>query len=152
MRAVSVVTLMVSGALIVGACAGGESETERQARMEQAQRDSVAMADSMFDASVFDTLTWESPEARLQRGGVVYRASCEKCHGPEGRGGGEYAVQMELEVPSLAADAMEVEAIRRGTFVGHEGAMPEWGLVGLKYRDIDAAAAYITRVLGGQQQ
>lgn len=143
MRRVSVTVLLVSSLIWLSACNGQESEAERQARVVQAERDSLAMADSLYDSAVFDTLTWESLEARLERGGVVWRSSCQKCHGANGQGGGEVAQQLELEVPPLAVYTNDPAAIRHSIFVGHEGAMPNWGLHDLKYRDIDAVTAYI---------
>jgi mono/diheme cytochrome c family protein len=105
------------------------------------------MADSMYNSAIFDTLTWESREARLERGGVVWRSSCQKCHGVNGQGAGDLAQQLEIEVPPLSVDTTDPAAIRRAIFVGHEGAMPNWGLHGLKYRDIDAVTAYIIQQL-----
>jgi len=139
----SAVTLVVSAVLMLSACGGQETEAEREARLQQAQRDSVIMADSMYDAAIFDTLTWETDEARLERGGVVWRTSCQKCHGAHGEGDGELAQQFDLTVPPFDPDTLDIAAIRHGIFVGHEGAMPNWGLHGLKYRDIDAAAAFM---------
>lgn len=142
MRCRLAVPLAVSGLLILSAC-GGEPEAEIEARRAQAERDSIAMADSMFNPAVFDTVKWENADVRLERGALVWRTSCEKCHGASGQGGGELAQQFELEVPPLALEAEDVAAIRRAIFVGHQGAMPEWGLHGLKYRDIDAVTAHM---------
>ncbi len=147
MRETVVMTLVALGLPFLAACGGGETEAERQARQLQAQADSVMMAESQYDASVFDTLTWETPAARLERGGVVWRASCQKCHGRNGDGSGEMAQQSQLVMPTFLAEnwayAGDVVAIRHRVYVGHEGAMPNWGLHGLKYRDIDAVAGYI---------
>jgi mono/diheme cytochrome c family protein len=132
-------------------CQRGESEAEIQARRLAAEADTVQMAEDMYDASVFDTITWESPQVRLERGAVVYRSSCGKCHGPNGGGNGEAAMQYQIEVPSFLAPewqyAGDVVAIRHATFVGHTGEMPEWGIVGLKYKDLDAVAGYIAETL-----
>lgn len=151
MRCRLAVALVVSGLLVLGAC-GGESEAEIEARRAQAERDSIAMADSMFNPAVFDTVKWENADARLERGALVWRTSCEKCHGAGGQGGGELAQQFELEVPPLALDTTDVAGIRRAIFVGHEGAMPEWGLHGLKYRDIDAVTAKIIELLKAKSE
>ncbi len=133
------------------ACGGQETEAEREARERQARADSVRMAEAQYDASVFDTLTWESQEARLNRGGVVWRSSCQKCHGPNGDGRGELARQLELVIPSFLepdwAYAGDVGAIRHRVYVGYEGAMPNWGLHGLRYRDIDAVAGYVIEAM-----
>ncbi len=141
-------TLVLSTLVIAGSVAcGGETEADRLARLQEARADSVAMATELYDAGVFDTVSWERPEARVERGAVVWRASCEKCHGIEGRGDGELAQQLGLEVPSfLTADwayADQADSLRQRVFVGLEGGMPNWGLHGLGYRNIDAAVAYI---------
>ena len=151
MRCTSILGLM--GLSLIGAvgCQRGESEAEIQARLAQAQADTLQMAEDTYDPSVFDTLTWESPQARLERGAVVYRSSCGKCHGPNGGGNGEAALQYQIAVPSFLDPAWQyagdVVAIRHATFVGHPGPMPEWGLVGLKYKDLDAVAGYIAEAL-----
>ncbi|UCG88417.1 MAG: hypothetical protein JSW71_07710 [Gemmatimonadota bacterium] len=46
---------------------------------------------AQYDTSVFDTLTWESEEARLERGSVVWNHSCARCHGYDAEGNGEMA-------------------------------------------------------------
>lgn len=141
--------------LISAAGCGGESEEEVAARMQAARADSVRMAEATYDAMVFDTVNWESSEARIQRGAIVWRSSCEKCHGAEGRGDGELATQLGLEVPSfLEPDwmyAYQVDSLRHRIFVGLEGNMPNWGLHGLGYRNIDAAAGYINSLVAPQQ-
>lgn len=145
--AVPVVALVV----VLTACGREETPQDREPRVRAARADSVALAEAAYDGSAFDTITWPAPAARLERGGVVWSFSCQRCHGPEGRGGGELAVQLGFEVPSVVepdwAYAGVLPAIRRRIFVGHEGEMPNWGLHGLKYRDIDAVAAYIEEVL-----
>jgi len=133
---------------VLGGCGQQESDPDALAvQKQQAREDSVRVAGEMFDASVFDTLTWESDEARIARGAVVYNSSCIKCHGESGGGNGEMAMARELQVPSFLAPEWEyagdVDALRQRVFVGYSGDMPNWGLVGLKYRDIDAVATYI---------
>ncbi|MGD2216302.1 MAG: c-type cytochrome [Gemmatimonadales bacterium] len=123
--------------------------------MQAARADSLRMAEAAYDAAVFDTVSWESSDARIQRGATVWRASCEKCHGAEGRGDGEYARQLRLDVPSFMGPdwkyAYEVDSLRHRIFVGLEGRMPNWGLHGLGYRNIDAAAGYINTLVAPQQ-
>ena len=132
-------------------CSAGETPADKEAAIRQARADSVAMAEQLFDPTVFDTLTWESDDVRFQRGGLVWRSSCEKCHGGRGIGDGAAAEQLEMQVPSLIAPdwayAGDLQGIRKRIFVGHASGMPNWGLHGLKYRDIDAAAGYISQVL-----
>ncbi len=135
----------------VVACASEETPAEREEAMRQARADSVAMAEELFDPAVFDTLTWESDEARLQRGGLVWRSSCEKCHGGRGAGDGAGAEQFEIQVPTFLTDdwayAGDLDGIRKRIFVGHASGMPNWGLHGLKYRDVDAVAGYVNQVV-----
>ncbi len=136
--------------LVVAGCAGEETEAERAERVRQARADSVTTAEAQYDASVFDTVTWESPEARLERGAVVWRASCDKCHGGQGAGNGAAAQEIQLTVPSFLAEDWryrgDLDGIRHATFVGHESLMPNWGLH-VKYRDVDAVSGYINEVL-----
>lgn len=137
------------------ACGGGE-ETPEQAveRLREARADSVAMAEAAYDAAAFDTISWPSVEERLNRGSVVWQFSCAKCHGPNGVGTGELAQQWDLAMPDLTIPeweyAADLEAIRHRIFVGHESEMPNWGLHGLKARDIDAVTAFIIRRLRGE--
>jgi mono/diheme cytochrome c family protein len=153
------VTTMVLVAL--AGCQKEETEAEKLARKAEADADTVRMAEAAYEIAVFDTITWESEEARLERGGVVYRSSCEKCHGQGGGGNGEVALEFQIPVPSFVAPdwphAGDLEAIRRGTFVGHmgesfegyTGQMPNWGLVsGMRTKDIDAVAAFIADRFG----
>jgi mono/diheme cytochrome c family protein len=142
---------------ILGAFGCGERETEEDvaARRAAARADSMATAEARYDATVFDTLTWESPQARLDRGLVVWNTSCTKCHGQNGGGNGEMAMEFGLQVPSFMAPdwpyAGDLNALRHRIYVGYSGDMPNWGLVGLKYRDVDAVSAYIAENLGPQQ-
>jgi mono/diheme cytochrome c family protein len=150
------VVALVSLTLVTGAaCSRQETEAEKEAKLRAARADSVALADSIFEAAVFDTITWESPEARMERGGVVWRASCEKCHGGRGRGDGEAAQPLELEVPSFLVDdweyAEDFEALRRRIYTGTEGGMPHWAFHGLGYRNIDAVVAYVDLLITPDQ-
>ncbi|MDH5590791.1 MAG: c-type cytochrome [Gemmatimonadota bacterium] len=114
--------------------------------------DSVQAADQMFDPSAFDTIQWATDSEAIERGNLVFRISCSKCHGESGRGNGNFVLKADtLRPPSfLAAEwrfADDPIGLRRQIFTGNVAGMPYWGLVGLKYRDIDAVALYITRFL-----
>lgn len=144
--------------LLALGCGGEEtqqSEAEREAARLAARADSVAMAEAMYDPAVFDTITWQDENTMWERGGIVWSFSCQKCHGANGSGQGESAVQHGIEMPDLRAPdweyAGDVAAIRHRIFVGHESEMPNWGLHGLSYRDVDAAARYIHDLLRGGQ-
>jgi len=134
----------------VGACNRGKSaEQEGQSAV---QADSVMIAETAFDSTVFDTLTWKTTQEAHDRGGVVYRISCQKCHGDSGRGNGNFVFHGDtLRPPSfLTADwryADDPIGLRRISFSGNEKGMPHWGIIGLGYRDVDAVSRYITEVL-----
>lgn len=141
------------GVLLASGCGpSAEEEAAQQADdLRLARADSVATAEAMYDSSVFDTIQWESTEATLERGALVWRVSCQKCHGMDGRGDGSLAQEHTLQMPDLlAADwqfAGDPAAIRHRVYVGHESEMPAWGLYGLAYRDVDAVANHIEAVL-----
>lgn len=112
----------------------------------------IGIAQAPFDAAVFDTLTWSSPEQRIAYGQAVFDANCKKCHGPTGGGEGGYIYGgQNLEPPSfLVLDwrfADDPIGLRSYVYSGSVGGMPYWGLTGANYRDIDAVADYIVEVL-----
>ncbi len=139
---------------VISACGGPSVEEQRAAATEArlaARADSVAQAAAAYEASAFDTIQWPSDNDMWERGGVVWSFSCQTCHGSDGQGLGETAVAADLDMPNLVAvdwdKAGDLPEIRRAIYVGHESEMPSWGLVGLKYRDIDAVANYIDGLL-----
>lgn len=111
----------------------------------------VADAEALLTPETFDTISWASEDVRALQGNVTFSAKCAVCHGPEGRGGTEYAAERGLEVPSLVepewAWADSLAEIRRRIFVGHAAGMPTWGVAGITPREIDGAAYYVMRVL-----
>jgi mono/diheme cytochrome c family protein len=144
---------------VLSACGGGGDEAVPEVSPEEALRaaraDSMARAEAMYDAAVFDTLTWEDDNARWERGGVVWSFTCQRCHGADGKGQGEDAVKFEITVPDLTGPdwqyADDLPAIRHRIFVGHESEMPSMGLIGLSYPDVDAAAHYVHDLLRAQE-
>lgn len=128
---------------------GGEDEALRAARAE-----SVAMAEARYEPSAFDTISWTDADARFERGEFVFSFSCAACHGPQGLGDGETALEHDLEMPDFTVMDWEytgdMPAIRRRIYIGHESEMPTWGLYGLPYRDIDAVAFYIDQVFSSR--
>jgi len=144
--------------LLMAGCGGGSEsagqETEDPNALRDARADSVLQAEAAFDPSAFDTISWNIPEERIERGEVVWNFSCRKCHGDQGLGDGELARVEELTMPMITDAEWEyagdVPAIRHRIFIGHESEMPSWGLYGLKYRDIDAVAYHIEDVLRAQ--
>ena len=142
--------------LLLGFVACGEAEEEvpqieKDVALRAARADSVAQAREVFDAAVFDTLTWASDNARWERGGVVWAFTCQRCHGGDGAGKGVDAVNFDFAVPDMTRVdwryAGDIAGIRERIFVGHESEMPSMGLIGLSYQDIDAAAHYINDLL-----
>ncbi|MDX1394265.1 MAG: c-type cytochrome [Gemmatimonadota bacterium] len=136
---------------------GPSAEEEQAARAESlraARADSMAQASAMFDASAFDTIAWVAADSALARGETVYRFSCQRCHGFTGHGDGDLATEHGIVMPDLTVDDWpydgDVPAIRERVFVGHDSEMPNWGLHGLSYRDIDAVSSYLLEEIRGQ--
>lgn len=137
--------------VLVAGCGGEPAVEEAAPDLTEARADSVEMAEEMFDAAVFDTITWESEQAVWDRGGVVWMHSCQMCHGTTGAGDGVEAERVGVAMPDMtAADweyAGDLDAIRHKIFVGHETEMPSWGTMGIQYRDVDAAAQYVNDLI-----
>ena len=145
---VAVTALTVT--LATAACSGGDS-SEEQARLPTSA-DSVAMAEAMYDEAGFDTISWETHTVALERGAVVWRFSCRKCHGEGGAGDGGFVVDGDtLRPPTFLADdfrfAEDRVGLRHQIYTGTESSMPHWGPEGLPYRDIDAVSFHILETL-----
>jgi mono/diheme cytochrome c family protein len=146
--------LILAPTLLVSACAPAEdvAPAESGATAMAAQEDSVMMAAEMYSEAAFDTIAWETFEAAHERGEVVFRFSCRKCHGEEGLGDGGFVQRGDtLRPPNFHAEdwrfAEDRPGLRKQIFTGTAKGMPHWGFYGLKYRDIDAVATYIQEVL-----
>ncbi len=138
--------LLVSTLSLIGT--GGCEPASVPDAQEPTRADSVGLALQAFDAAVFDTITWEADTTAVQRGRLVFRVSCSKCHGSSGAGDGRFALDGDtLRPPSFLADdwrfANAPTELRRYIFSGNVAGMPYWGLVGLKYSDIDAVARFL---------
>jgi mono/diheme cytochrome c family protein len=111
----------------------------------------VAEADSRLTPQTFDTISWESDEARGMAGNVTFSAKCRNCHGTLGEGNTTYGNDRGLEVPNLADPdwrwADSIDAVRRRVFIGHAEGMPTWGVAGITPREIDGVAYYVLEVL-----
>ena len=132
----------------LGACTGEPPASGEPAVQGPSRADSVGLAMEAFDPAAFDTIAWDSAQAAIERGGLAVRISCAKCHGDGGRGNGNFVIQGDtLRPPSFLAEdwrfAEDPVELRRQIYTGNVAGMPYWGLVGLKYRDIDAVARYI---------
>lgn len=113
-----------------------------------ARADSLRMAQEAFDSAAFDTVTWESPQARVDRGAVVYRYSCVRCHGDTGEAEATVVFRGDtLNPPSLIQEewvfADDDPGLRGAIFTGTAEGMPHFGLMGLGAKDVDAVTGYI---------
>ncbi len=140
---------VIATLLGLGVASCEPAPTPDQAPQGPTRADSVGMALQAFDATIFDTIAWESETAANDRGALVFRVSCDKCHGLHGAGDGGFVFQGDtLRPPSFLAPewvfADEPTQLRRYIFSGNVAGMPYWGLVGLKYKDIDAVARFIS--------
>lgn len=146
--------LAVAMATVTCGPSAEEIALAEKAAAAAAQDSLLAVAEAAFDASVFDTLTYESDEAALERGQQVYSFSCTRCHGEEGLGDAGFVRGGDtLQPPSFKEAtwpmAGDKEAIRKAIFVGTTENMPHWGLEGLKAESVEAVARYIVEGMGG---
>ena len=140
---------MILGVALLGvsACAP-EAEESPLPRIS----DAAELVRPSFDASIYDTLSWSSDAAALERGKTVFEEHCQECHGVTGAGEGGYIFGGQtLQPPSWIVSGWSFAdsplALRRYIFAGSVGGMPYWGLTGVSDRDIDAVSRYITEVL-----
>ncbi|MEZ4417479.1 MAG: c-type cytochrome [Gemmatimonadota bacterium] len=110
--------------------------------------DTMRQAEAAYDVGAFDSISWANADKAAERGAVVFRFSCEKCHGMRGYGNGGFVAQGDTVRPPSFRDAdwrfaNDHEGLRRHIFIGTAEGMPHWGLEGLKPRDIDAVAYYL---------
>jgi len=111
----------------------------------------VGEAETVFSMAAFDSISWESDDQRALDGNVVYSTYCRNCHGPLGEGGTEYALNRDLDVPSLVEPdwryAASRDSVLHRIFVGHASGMPTWGVAGITLREMDAVTHYLLEVL-----
>ncbi|MEJ2539660.1 MAG: c-type cytochrome [Gemmatimonadota bacterium] len=142
--------IIVSLAVVVAACSNPEAEEAARAAAEAAaSADSVSTALAQYDPAGFDTITWENREEAIIRGSVVFSYSCARCHGRFAEGDGEFVTRGDtLRPPDITvADwrfLEDPEGLREFIYTGTEHGMPHWGLEGLKYKDVDAVATFLT--------
>ncbi|HSM04598.1 MAG TPA: c-type cytochrome [Longimicrobiales bacterium] len=145
--------LLSAGALVLAAC--GNPEEEAAARAEaaaQAAADSVEVARAQFDATAFDTVTWASRDEALVRGSVVFSYSCARCHGQFAEGDGGFVTRGDtLRPPDITVSDWrfldDPDGLREFIYTGSDHGMPNWGLEGLKYKDVDAVATFLVHGL-----
>jgi mono/diheme cytochrome c family protein len=150
------ITVLALAAISTG-CGGGEPAQDQEEGPTQAQRDTMAMAAEAYDPAAYDTITWDSLGAAVERGQVVYQFSCQKCHGADGAGEAGFVRGGDtLRPPSFAAPDWELAGdtagIREQIFVGTAESMPHWGLAGLKPRDIEAVSIYILETMRPEEE
>jgi len=129
-------------ALVTTACGHEFEPPDRGERVRQAE--------SAYQASIFDSVTWDEGEDRDALGNEIYAEKCRQCHGPLGRGETDYARERGLSVPSLVEPQWayaNVDSLHKTIYVGHEEGMPGYGDRGITPREIDAVASYILNVL-----
>lgn len=148
MKRSRILSAALSG-LVIAAC-----EAPPEDPPDPTPADTVAMALAAYDASAFDSISWDTPDEAVVRGSVVFQYSCAKCHGTQGLGDGNFVTRGDtIRPPSFAADAFrfkdDLDGLRRHVYTGTEGGMPHWGMEGLKYRDIDAVGRFIQDRLAG---
>lgn len=134
--------------MVVAGCGGDAAESSESDEAPEQQAAAV-------DLAVFDSVTWASPVEALDRGDTVYRYSCAKCHGDNGRGTAGYVLEGRvLRPPSFQAEdwrfAQDLNGLRVYIYEGNDRGMPHWGMAGLPARDIDAVARYIQRRIWGR--
>lgn len=148
MRAVTTLASLALFSALAACSNAAEEEAARQAAAAQAAADSVEQARAMFDPAGFDTVTWETSDDALVRGSVVYSYSCARCHGRFGEGDGNFVTRGDtLRPPDMTvADWRfldDPDGLREHIYTGTDHGMPNWGLEGLKYKDVDAVAVFL---------
>lgn len=139
-----------AGALVLAVLAGlagcGEHKFDPPSREDQ-----VRDAEALYSLALFDSVSWETDSVRDLEGNIVYASKCRNCHGVMGEGGTDYALQRDLNVPSLVEADWEfgddLEETRHRVFVGHPDGLPTWGVAGITPREIDAVSHYVLEML-----
>lgn len=138
------ITLSAGLAAVVG-LAACEAEPE-QTRLSEAEQ--VAAATTQFDPAAFDTVSWESDEAAIERGRDIFKWACAECHGETGRGDGGRVIDGDtIHPPSFHQDnwpyADDPVLLQEKVFVGNTLGMPHWGLRQMRPRDVVAVDKFI---------
>jgi mono/diheme cytochrome c family protein len=138
--------MAVALAMVVAVAACEKPHFEPPDRAERVDEASAA-----FTMALFDSIAWPSDSIRALDGNVVYSTYCRNCHGSLGRGGTDYALERDLDVPSLVAPdwryAEERDSVLHRIYAGHVEGMPTWGVAGISPREMDAVTHYLMDVL-----
>lgn len=134
--------------LVVPACEVGREETGAV----ESEAAAVAEADRTYDPAAYDTVSWASDQAAVDRGRDIFAWACADCHGEEGRGDGGRVIDGDtIRPPSFHEEewpyADDPDALHRKVFVGNTLGMPHWGLRQMRPRDIVAVERYIRNEL-----
>jgi len=141
------IVLPLALTLASASCAG-----EPEAQQTQPADTLTAVAVAAYDATMFDSIAWDTEQAALDRGQVVYNFSCARCHGVGGAGDGGFVRGGDTLRPAsfLREDwpyTDDKASLRQQVFIGTAEGMPHWGLEGLKPRDVDAVATFVLKGL-----
>lgn len=131
-------------ALVLGTTAC-ETQPDQPERTED---DIVQNATAEYDPAAYDTVTWASDSAAVDRGRDIFKWACAECHGPEGLGDGGRVIDGDtIRPPSFHTEgwafADDPDALHEKVFVGNSLGMPHWGLRQMRPRDIVAVERYI---------
>ncbi len=146
-----VLTTLATVALFtaLAACSNAEEEAAAlEAAAAAAAADSVEQARAMFDPAGFDTVTWETNDEAIVRGSVVFSNSGARCHGRVAEGEGNFVTRGDtLRPPDMTVVDWrfleDPDGLREHIYTGTDHGMPNWGLEGLKYKDVDAVATFL---------
>lgn len=139
--------------LIVTAC---KLEREETGTIDP-EAAAVAEADRPNSPAGYDTVSWESEQAAIDRGRDIFAWTCADCHGEEGRGDGGRVINGDtIRPPSFHLEewpyADDPAALRRKVFMGNDLGMPHWGLRQMRPRDVVAVERYIRHELIGDTE
>lgn len=136
------VTAAVAVAAALGACDAQEESADARTI------DETIEAAHEYDPAAYDTVTWASDSAAVERGRDIFKWACAECHGETGHGDGGRVIDGDTIRPPTFhqedwAFADDPDALHQKVFVGNSLGMPHWGLRQMRPRDIVAVERYI---------
>ncbi|MFO7892274.1 MAG: c-type cytochrome [Longimicrobiales bacterium] len=136
------VTAAVAVATALGACDSQEESADTRTI------DETIEAAHEYDPAAYDTVTWASDSAAVERGRDIFKWACAECHGETGHGDGGRVIDGDTIRPPTFhqedwAYADDPDALHEKVFVGNSLGMPHWGLRQMRPRDIVAVERYI---------